>query len=259
MRQFFLETDPSHPPRPGDTVTLDRDESHHLFTVLRGGRENQLDLVDGRGLRMTGLPAAKDGKLARIKILSVEKDEQEIREPRLVLACAVVKGKRFEWALEKAVELGAHEIQPLVTDLGVIDPRPGKQERWRGVLIAALKQCGRAWLPELRRPVNLAAALERRPDDPVYCGAAPGDWPAWGESPISWVSLNRPSPSPLPGTLTMLVGPEGGWSPAELELMASVDRLIPVGLGPHILRTETAAVAGMTVLQTLRDRVLTAP
>lgn len=257
MRQFFLETDPSHPPGPGDTVTLDRDESHHLSTVLRGGREATLDLVDGRGLRMTGLPAARDGKRAGVEILTVARDDREIQSPRLVLACAVVKGKRFEWALEKAVELGVHEIQPLVTDLGVIDPRPGKQERWRGILIAALKQCGRAWLPELNPPRDLTAALRGQRDGPVFCGAAPGDLESWPEKPQSWLDLVAgPEDSP-PATLTLLVGPEGGWSPAELSLMASADQLVPVEFGPHVLRTETAAVAGMTFLQAIRDRVLT--
>jgi len=149
VRQFYLETDPDHLPRPGDTVTLDQAESHHLFTVLRGGRDPQLDLVDGRGHRLTGMPLGKEGKRAQVKILTCDTDAAEFLEPRLVLACAVVKGRRFEWALEKAVELGAHEILPLVTDLGVIDPRSGKQDRWRSLMIAALKQSRRSWLPLL--------------------------------------------------------------------------------------------------------------
>ena len=100
---------------------------------------------------------------------------EEFREPRLVLACAVVKGKRFEWALEKAVELGAHEILPLVTELGVVDPRPGKQDRWRTIMIAALKQSGRSWLPALIRPVTISQALQRHPEGQVVFGAAPAD------------------------------------------------------------------------------------
>lgn len=93
MRQFFLEPTATKPVQVGETVTLDRDESHHLFTVLRGGREAKLRLVDGRGNRFTGEAAGKAGKLALVRIHSAAVDEEERQTPRLVLYCAVVKGK----------------------------------------------------------------------------------------------------------------------------------------------------------------------
>ena len=252
MRQFFLETDPARLPRPGDTVTLDRDESHHLTTVLRGGRRSELDLVDGRGHRLTGLSAGGDRKRAQVEILTVTTDQEEFREPRLVVACAVVKGRRFEWALEKAVELGAHEVLPLETDLGVVEPGAGKQERWRTIMTAALKQSGRSWLPSLTAPLPVAAALERTAAGPVLCGATAQDARALPVPVLRWTDLLGDG-SPPPPTLTMLIGPEGGWSAAELSLMAGRG-VRPVGLGPHILRTETATAAGLVVLQALRSR-----
>lgn len=255
MRQFYLEIDPDQPPRPGDTVTLDKEESHHLFTVLRGGRDPELELVDGRGRRLKGLPRVRDGRRARVEILTVEMDAEELREPRLVLACAVVKGKRFEWALEKSVELGAHEFLPLETDLGVVDPRPGKQDRWRGIMVAALKQSGRSWLPVLSRPHSLQETFARGTSGRILFGAAPDDrledGPPLG---ISALLAEEASGSP-PENLTMLIGPEGGWSKAELSLMSS-QGVRPVSLGPHVLRTETAAVTGLTFLQSLRGRWL---
>ena len=255
MRQFYLETDPEHPPAPGDTVTLDREESHHLFTVLRGGRESLLDLVDGRGHRLTGLPRGKDGRLAKVEILSLEIDAEELREPRLVIACAVVKGRRFEWALEKAVELGAHEILPLVTDQGVVDPRPGKRDRWRTLMTAALKQSGRSWLPALAEPLSVRDVLALRRADPIYFGASPDDAAAVGDPVPVWAEISPTGAEDPPQTLTALIGPEGGWSSAEISLMA--DRgARPVGLGPHVLRTETAAAAAMVFLQALRTRWL---
>jgi 16S rRNA (uracil1498-N3)-methyltransferase len=251
VRQFYLETDPAHLPGPGDKVTLDQAESHHLFTVLRGGRDPQLDLVDGRGLRLTGQPRGRDGKLALVEILTYETDTEEIREPRLVLACAVVKGKRFEWVLEKAVELGAHEILPLVTELGVIDPRPGKQDRWRSLMIAALKQSRRSWLPALSEPVSITEALQRHPEGRAYCGATADDSPD-GDQPAGIATLlAEDSAGDFPTTLTMLIGPEGGWSPAERSLLSG-NGARPVSLGPHVLRTETAAVCGLALLQVLR-------
>ena len=253
MRQFYLETDPDHLPRPGDEVLLDRDESHHLFTVLRGGRDPELELVDGMGHRLTGLDRGRDGKLARVEILTVETDGEEFREPRLVMACAVVKGRRFEWALEKAVELGAHEFLPLETELGVVDPGPGKQGRWRTIMIAALKQSGRSWLPGLSRPMSVREVLGLRPSDPVLFGATSGDVSGSPVPVTNQAGLLDGTTGNPPRSLTMLIGPEGGWSATERSLMIETGARA-VSLGPHVLRTETAAVTGLTVLQTLREK-----
>lgn len=253
MRQFYLATDPDKLPLPGEQVTLDRDESHHLFTVLRGGRETALELVDGRGHRLKALPRGREGKLALVEIVSVTIDEEEFREPRLTLACAVVKGKRFEWALEKAVELGAHHFQPLETDLGVIDPRPGKRERWRTIMTAALKQSGRSWLPSLEDPLSLADVLSRDSAGPVYFGAAPRDGADLPAGIPFWTEVLDREAGQAPARLTVLIGPEGGWSPGELSQLALAGAL-PFSMGPHILRTETAALAGLTLLQALRSQ-----
>lgn len=249
MRHFFLEPTAEFLPAPGDTVALDPDESHHLFTVLRGGRQTVLHLVDGQGRRLTGQAVGKDGKRALVRVETVTLDERENALPHLVLACAVVKGKRFEWALEKAVELGAHRIIPLRCANGVIDPREGKRSRWVTLLKSALKQCGRSWLPTLEAPQTLSAALDAGSDQINLFGAVPGECPA-AEVP-TWDTLLSAKPTPLPAALGVFVGPEGGWTTAEWELLAS--RAQPVRLGPHILRTETAAAAGLTALQTLRQ------
>lgn len=227
-------------------MALDLDESHHLATVLRGGRDTVLHLVDGRGRRLTGHSAGRDGKRALVRIATVTTDTRENQEPHLVLACAVVKGRHFEWALEKAVELGAHRIIPLRCDNGVIDPGKGKQSRWSTLLKSALKQCGRSWLPSLSAPRSLAAALAADPDRLDLFGTVP-DRTA---NVPRWETLIRNRPSPLPAALGIFVGPEGGWTAAEHELLTS--RAQPVSLGPHVLRTETAAAAGLTALQSLR-------
>ena len=253
MRQFFLATDSDRLPQPGEQVTLDRDESHHLFTVLRGGRETELELVDGRGHRLTALPRGKEGKLALLEIVAVTTDEEELREPRLTLACAVVKGKRFEWALEKAVELGAHDFLPLETDLGVIDPRPGKMERWRTIMTAALKQSGRSWLPTLADPLSLTDVLSRGSACPAYFGAAPRDAAELQSGVPFWTDVLQRKVDDPPALLTVLIGPEGGWSPGELSQLVRAGAL-PFSMGPHILRTETAALTGLSMLQSLREQ-----
>jgi len=245
MRQFFLATDPSRPPRAGDRVTLDPEETRHLRTVLRGGRDAELVLVDGRGLRMTARAAAGAGPDV-LEILTVRTDPGETAPPRLVLACAMVKGRRFEWVLEKAVELGAHAVVPLRTERGVVEAGGGRRSRWESILKSALKQSGRATLPDLPPPAAPDEVLAGAAGEPVLYGAVPGEAAA-----VPWTDLLAEVPSATPASLTLLVGPEGGWSDGErTRLEAGGAR--PVGLGPHVLRTETAALVGLAALQALR-------
>jgi 16S rRNA (uracil1498-N3)-methyltransferase len=252
VRQFFLNTDPDRVPRVGDTVALDQDESHHLFTVLRGGREHALTLVDGRGHRFTAAAAGQERRRARVRITAIEVAAAEVAPPRLYLACAVVKGKRFEWALEKAVEMGAHGIMPLHCEFGVVSPRSGKQERWTTILRAALKQSGRAWLPHLYGMMDPAAALTLCGTGPIAYGAVPGPDDAGG-TPLVGSAGDVGEAADPPATLSIFIGPEGGWSPGETDALEAAGA-VPVNLGPHVLRTETAAVAGLALLQTARGR-----
>lgn len=247
MRQFFLETTEGEILQPGQTVALDSEESHHLFTVLRGGRDLTLQLVDGRGRRLTARTVGGDKRRAQLEILTVTEDAAEKASPRLELACAVVKGKRFEWALEKAVELGAHRIVPLVTERGVIEPGAGKQQRAQTILRSALKQCGRCQLPDLEAPLRLNEYLACPSQGLRLFGAVPGE----AAGTVPWTSFLGQAPEPLPEVLCMVVGPEGGWTSVEIDALLDAGA-VPVQLGPHVLRTETAAAAGLTALQALR-------
>ncbi len=249
VRHFFLDSAVTGLPAVGETVVLDRDESHHLFTVLRGGREKVLRLVDGRGHRLTGKLSSLDRKRAEVLVESVEVDARESQPPQLVIACAVVKGKRFEWALEKAVELGAHHVVPLRCEHGVIDPREGKQSRWVTIMKSAVKQCGRSWLPTLAAPQTVDEALAAGLAERTFFGAAP--WEMAAEQVRHWTALLPEQPASLPASLGFLVGPEGGWSTGELEIL--VRTAVPVTLGPHVLRAETAVAAALTALQTVRQ------
>ena len=255
MRQFYLKTDPGQPPAVGARVALDEDQSHHLATVLRGGSREVLNLVDGRGLRLTGRPCGRQGKRELVELLSVRKDQDEVRAPLLVLACAVVKGKRFEWALEKAVELGVNRVIPLATERGTIAPGSGKLDRWKTIMISALKQSGRAWLPDLDETASLRAVVSAPEAGRILFGSVPGELSAEKDPVRPWTFLLEETPPCPPCALTLLVGPEGGWSPAEREVLLAAGAA-PVGLGSHVLRTETAAVAGLFALHTIRQRWL---
>ena len=253
MRQFYLELAAETIPHAGQTVVLDSDESHHLFTVLRGGRDVVLNLTDGRGRRFTAKPVGQDRRAAEVEILTVTEDVHELVPPRLELACAVVKGKRFEWALEKAVEMGAHCICPLITEHGVIEPGGGKRQRWLTIMKSALKQSGRSWLPVLEDSAHLGDYLGQEKEGLLLYGAVPGEV----AGAASWANLLAPQPEPVPAVVTIAIGPEGGWSETELSTLTHRGA-VPVDLGPHVLRTETAAVAGLAALQALRGAWSTA-
>jgi 16S rRNA (uracil1498-N3)-methyltransferase len=243
VRQFFLVCDPALPPQPGDVVTLDRQEAHHLQGVLRGAEGRDWCLVDGHGRRYTARPA-DGGRGAGLEILTVTADPREDLPPRLTLACAVVKGRHFELVLEKAVELGAHRLLPLVTARGVIEPGEGRRARWEALLRAALKQCGRCRLPELAEPLSLPVALRACAGDVLYAGGAPDERALLGtEAAPAEVA------SP-PAGLALFIGPEGGWTPAEAGALTAAGAR-PLDLGPFTLRTETAAIAGLAVLRRL--------
>ena len=254
MRQFFLSLPGEDPPIPGSVVDLDDEESHHLRTVLRGGREKTLILTDGRGRRYTARAVIGAGRTASVEILTCDADPVELASPRLALAVAVVKGRRFEWALEKATEIGAHLIIPLHCERGVIEPGAGKQQRWLGILRSAVKQSSRTFLPELvplQTPAEaLAAGL-----GPIWYGSSFGDGPDHtgralesSATPAGWLD-------PLVQWLTVFIGPEGGWSADELARFTDCGA-VGLGLGPHVLRTETAAVAALVVLQQWRARLV---
>lgn len=246
MRQFYLSIDPAAPPQVGDLVTLDRDESHHLQSVLRGGGRDWC-LVDGCGRRYlarAAVPASRPGEArpAVFEILAVDTDPREETGPRLTLACAVVKGRHFELVVEKSVELGAHRLLPLVTERGVIEPGEGRRARWEALMRAALKQSGRCRLPELAEPLSLAEALAACSGDALYVGGAPDERALLDGGPsatgTATAGLGR----------TLFIGPEGGWTPAEAaRLLAAGAR--PLDLGPFTLRTETAAIVGLAALR----------
>lgn len=261
MRRFYVELPDGVAPHPGQRVLLDVDETRHARSVLRLHDGDRLALTDGRGHALEGVLVGGDKRGALVELDQIERADREVAPPLLHLACAVVKGRRYEAAVEKAVELGAHVVTPLITDHGVIEPGAGKRDRWHGLLIAALKQCHRCHCPELREPAGLVEVLDTVPGE-AYFGAAPAD--LVGEqvqdtTPLAAQAARRRLEGQAPPPeLLVLIGPEGGWSPAELHLLAGRGAA-PVSLGPHVLRTETAAMAALVALQQVRRAWLDRP
>ena len=244
-------------PEVGDRVTLDEQESRHLLRVLRARSGQRLRLTDGLGTTMTGRVTGRSGGRAEVELERIVTDPTAAAAPQLVLACALLKSRPFEWALEKAVELGVHRIVPLVAERAVVAPRPGKRSRWVGLLKSAVKQSGRSFLPTLAEPSPLAAVLADPQPGLQFWGTAPEDLGDTDSRPQPWWWLAqrfgpRQRGGERPAALTLLIGPEGGWTASERGQLQTAGT-IPVDLGPHVLRAETAAVAGLLALQSLRQ------
>jgi 16S rRNA (uracil1498-N3)-methyltransferase len=220
-------------------VSLDEEEGRHAVEVLRMGVGDSLTVFDGAG------------RVAEMRLLSAGKRRVEgeiVREQRvprnsfeLTLVQAVPKGKLFEWILEKATELGVSRIVPLLSERTVVQlegaERQHKQEKWGRVVVEACKQCGQNWLPRVELPLTTAQFLQREPSCRAFIGSLhPGAVP-----------FGKALREGLPERVSFLVGPEGDFTPGEMERFCGWGAQ-PVDLGEIVLRVETAAMYGLSVL-----------
>lgn len=238
MHRFFLPADALR----ADSPTLTGDEAHHCLNVVRHGPGDRVILFDGEGREATAEIVSATKREAALRVL-----HRAVTPPlpcRLRLAQAVPKGKNMDLILEKAVELGAAEIVPLLSDRTVVqlDAREAaaKQAKWQTIALEACKQCGQNWLPRVARPVTPRAFLDgARLDGLALIGSLQP-----GARRIKAVLAEQPS---APREVTLFIGPEGDFTPAEIQLAISHGAQ-PITLGPIILRTETAAIYGLSVL-----------
>jgi len=234
---------------PGDdTVTLPKDEAEHLTRVLRMGVGDTVSVFDGRGHEFSARVIAADRRDARVQLMARVEPAAE-PSVSLTLAQAIIKGDKMDDVVRDAVMLGVAAVQPLVTartETTVAQVTKGNRlERWRRVALASTKQSKRALLPDIRRPLTLESFLQ----DPaaalrlmlVEPGAAGGD---------GVESLSSLRGQPVPQDATIFVGPEGGWTDAELAAVrAHGVRLMT--MGHRTLRADATPVAAISVLQFL--------
>jgi 16S rRNA (uracil1498-N3)-methyltransferase len=225
------------------TVNLDPQESHHLIRVLRLGEGARVFVFDGQG----GEWECEVSQIVkRQAVLSVIKRLIDpVESPlQLTLAQALVKGDKFDWIVQKSTELGVTRIVPLVTDHSDIrrsqERADQRMQRARRIMLEALKQCGRRKLVEIVEPINFADFCRRQTtENNLIFSEREGR------------SLHEAT-ARLDPTLgiCLWIASEGGWSDPEIK-MAETNGFISVHLGPRILRTETAAIAAVTLVQHL--------
>lgn len=222
---------------PGDALTLPDSAARHVAAVLRLREGARLTLFDGRGLEAAAelVEVGRKRVVARVDTVAPGAGESPLA---VHLGQAISKGDRMDYAIQKAVELGVAAITPLYTDHGDVrlkgEREAKKLAHWRGVAASACEQCGRATVPPVHPPVTLAAWLAVR-DETLRLVLHPA-------TPTAWQAGDGID------TATLLIGPEGGL--AEAEVAAATDAgFAPLTLGPRVLRTETAPVVALTLLQ----------
>ncbi len=236
-----LHVDASH--AAGGVVTLDADQAHYLRSVLRLGEGTVIGLFNGRDGEWSGRIAGYSKHAARIDL------ETQTRplapESPLWLIFAPVKRARIDFIAEKATELGATVVQPVYTERTIVTRV--NEDRLRANAREAAEQSERLTVPEIRpvRPLfdvlgDLPAGLRL-----VLCDET-------GTAPPIAAALARWSPAPEPvAGYAILTGPEGGFTETELDRLRKLPFVTPVGLGPRVLRADTAALAALAVLQAL--------
>jgi 16S rRNA (uracil1498-N3)-methyltransferase len=231
-----------HPLLQSGLVQLLSAEGHHFVNVMRGKTGQAIELFDGCG-RFAG------GIVVQIKKANVFAEIKTVQEysgrhaNRIILAVAAAKGQRFDWMLSKCTEVGADHIALVHYERSV---RLGKESaigRYQNLTIAACKQCGRNILPVITGPQKLNETIcqlkQQYPQSRLLYGSLESD-------AVTIRSLADTSEDAL-----VFVGPEGGLTGAEIQLLKGKGA-IPVCVGNHILRTETAAIVFAAILESLR-------
>lgn len=238
VRRVFVEA-----PLAGRTeVTLDGGAARHVSKVLRLGVGDALRVFDGRGGEYAATICQLRKDSARVSLHAYIEDRTE---PTMQIALwqGVAKGERMDFTVQKATELGVVSIVPVFTRRSVVRLSGQRSRRrllhWQALAASAAEQSGRTRVPEMSAPASLEERL--RTDR--------GDGLDLVLDPTAAVSLAALRSDP-PGRLTLLAGPEGGLDPDERDLAVAAG-FRPVRLGPRILRTETAAIVALSIVQSL--------
>lgn len=235
--RFYCPT----PLNPGAVIDLPEQVAHHAVRVLRMKEGDELVLFDGNGGDWT----ARIVRLKPVPQVTLETfDPRDAESPLLItLVQGLPSGDKMDWVVQKAVELGVACIQPVAAKRSVVRLSGEKAEKrarhWLSVAESAAEQCGRTRVPAVADVLDLPQYLAKpRLDNELRLILAPG----------AEVRLrDMPMPS---GPVTLMVGPEGGFEDAELQ-MAITAGFKPMGLGPRVLRTETAGLAAIAAVMAL--------
>jgi 16S rRNA (uracil1498-N3)-methyltransferase len=242
MHRFYISPENWDP----SVLVLRETETHHARDVVRMKRGDRIAVFNGRGREITAeiVDLAKN----EIRLRKLHETETSPLRCRITLGQAIPKGKNMELIVQKAVEIGAAEIAPLISERTIVDldPKQAEQKRakWQQIAIEAAKQCGQNWLPQVGAPRKVKDFFSNQSaHDLRLIGSLQPDAVQLKKILADYIEQHRDRPE----RVLMMVGPEGDFTPAELAL-AKTHGCRPITLGPIILRVETAAIYCLSVL-----------
>ncbi|EYD72014.1 16S rRNA (uracil(1498)-N(3))-methyltransferase [Limimaricola hongkongensis] len=223
-----------HPLAEGQTVPLEAAQAHYLSGVMRLPAGSVISVFDGQSGEFDARLAQANKRGGTLEIGAQTRPLQP--PPDLWLCFAPIKKARTDFIVEKAAEMGAARIVPVLTEF--TNSERVRVDRLQAHAVEAAEQCGGTYVPQVAEPVKLAKLLDGWPDERslMFC-----DETLVGETG------RLPD---MPGPWAVLIGPEGGFSDRERGRLRGLERAHPVSLGPRILRADTAAVAALTLWQT---------
>lgn len=230
---------------PASLALMD-DEARHCVQVMRHRIGDEIVVFNGAG--DVARARIADIRKHEVALDSLGTEHAEAGALRITLAPALIKAEAWEWMLEKVTELGVTAIQPVVTERCVVQLDSNEQKRksgkWQRALIEAAKQSRRAWLPRLELPRPLGEVIGAAPalDLTLMASVSQSAIPARAAADRFASLHNREA-----GSAMVLIGPEGDFTTAETDLAVN-HGFVPITLGAHTLRAETAAVAAAAVL-----------
>jgi 16S rRNA (uracil1498-N3)-methyltransferase len=237
LTRIFCE----RPMRTGLTLDLPAAGAHHVARVLRLREGATLSVFDGAGSEFGAEIVRVAGDTVTV-LLGLQRPPMCESPLAVTLTQGISRSERMDWTLQKATELGVHAIAPVLTTRSVVrlDAKQAEKKRvhWHGIVIGACEQCGRSRIPNITTPITLRDHLSNVHQEGLRLVLNP-------EARTSLAGL-----ASLPSKVELLIGPEGGLEDEELAA-AETAGFLPVHLGPRVLRTETAAVVALSVLQAL--------
>jgi len=242
MHRFFLPGNQA----TGDFICLSGSEAHHAVQVLRLKTGDKVAVLDGKG-RTWLCEISECGR--RSVILQIN-EKVPAPEPRfdLFLYQAVTKTKSMDFILQKGVEIGVRAITPVFAARTVVQldrrDKLDKIAKWQAQAIEALKQCGLPWLPGINEPCSVAEGLDQLPGFDLSFVAA---FDPKAKHPRDYINRHLDIHGHPPKRVSLWIGPEGDFTPEEIQVMYAKG-VLPITLGASVLRSETAAIYGLSCL-----------
>lgn len=235
------------------TLELSRDEAHHALRVLRIQAGERVTVLDGAGQEL--VCDVREATKHTVTLAVLHRNASPPLPCQITLLQAVPKAKAMDYIVQKATELGAARVVPILSERTVVhldgEDANSKAEKWQQIAIESIKQCGSPWLTKIEPAVTLKSYLARQEKFELPLIASLQDD---RRHPREFIQHFRDDQKRLPTTACVWIGPEGDFSPAEMNAIKA-EGALPITLGSLVLRSDTAAIYSLSVLNYELQRV----